>query len=203
MEYVIHLVPTSGKKIYIDPEYREGIYLYPSEIKKEKLVDEGRIREEELERLRKEYAVPRAKKRALGILVKRDRTEKELRDKLKDSDHDPQSIEDAVDYVKSFGYVDDYSYARDYIYFKKAKKSYNLIRRELREKGISSGILDLVFEEAGTQDREDLIPHIKKYIRKFEGLDTLAQRKTCAHFCRKGYPADLIRDILDHPEFLE
>lgn len=203
MEYVIHLIPSSGKKIYIDPEYREGIYLYPSEIKKEKLVDEGRIEEDELERIRREYAVPRAKKRALGILVKRDRTEKELRDKLKDSVNDEQSIDDAVNYVRAFGYVDDYNYARDYLYFKKSKKSYKMIRRELREKGISSEILDFVFEEAGNQNREDLVPHVKKYIRKFETLDANAKRKTCVHFCRKGYPADMVRDILEDPEFFE
>lgn len=203
MEYVIHLIPSSGKKIYIDPEYREGIYLYPSEIKKEKLVDEGRIEEDELERIRREYAVPRAKKRALGILVKRDRTEKELRDKLKDSVNDEQSIDDAVNYVRAFGYVDDYNYARDYLYFKKSKKSYKMIRRELREKGISSEILDFVFEEAGNQTREDLVPHVKKYIRKFETLDANAKRKTCVHFCRKGYPADMVRDILEDPEFFE
>ena len=203
MEYVIHLVPTSGKKTYVNPEYREGIYLYPSEIKKEKLIDEGRIEEDKLERIRIEYAVPRAKKRALGILVKRDRTEKELRDKLKDSFNDEQSIEDAVAYVKSFGYVDDFSYARDYLYFKKSKKSYSMIRMELREKGISSEILDLVFEEAGFQDKEDLVPHVKKYIRKFEVLDAVAKRKICAHFCRKGYQAELVRDILEHPELFE
>lgn len=203
MEYVIHLVPSAGKKIYIDPEYKEGIYLYPGEIKKEKLIDGESIREEELERMRKEYAVPRAKKRALGILVKRDRTEKELRDKLEDSCNDQQSIEDAVNYVKSFGYVDDLNYARDYLYFKKAKKSYPLIRKELKEKGISSGILDLVFEEAGPQKEEDLIPQIKKYVRKFAELDPVAKRKTCAHFCRKGYPMGMVRDILDNPDLFE
>ena len=46
MEYTIHLRETRGKKIYIDPEYEEGIYLYPGEIKKEKLTEGGSISEE-------------------------------------------------------------------------------------------------------------------------------------------------------------
>lgn len=203
MEYVIHLRPSSGKKIYIDPEGKEGFFLYPGEIKKEKLTDGLHVDEEELERMRREYAIPRAKKRALGILVKRDRTEKELRDKLTDSMNDSQSIEAAVQYVKSFGYVDDLGYARDYLYFKKEKKSYALIRRELGGKGIPSEILDVVFEEAGQQKAEDLIPQVKKYIRKFEELDFVAKRKTCAHFCRKGYPAELVRNILEEVDSFE
>lgn len=203
MEYMIHLKSTSGKKIYIDPEGREGFYLYPSEIKKERLSDGLCVSEEELERMRREYAIPRAKKRALGILVKRDRTEKELRDKLEDSDNDQQSIEEALKYVKSFGYVDDLNYAREYLYFKKSKKSYPMIRRELYNKGISSEILEVVFEEAGPQKREDLSVQVRKYIRKFDELDDVARRKTCAHFCRKGYSTELVREILDNPEFFE
>ncbi|MDD7114519.1 MAG: regulatory protein RecX [Lachnospiraceae bacterium] len=203
MEYVIHLRGTSGKKIYVDPEGGEGFYLYPGEIKKEKLTEGDSVREEDLERIRREYAVPRAKKRALGLLVKKDRTEKEIRDKLKDSVNDQQSVEEAVKYVRSFGYVDDLNYARDYLYYKKSKKSYPLIRQELKQKGISSEILDLIFEEAGPQKEEDLLPQIRKYIRKFDEMDATAKKKTCAHFCRKGYSSGLIKNILENPDFFE
>ena len=71
--YPIHL-KENGKKIYVDPEGEEGVFLYPGEIKREKLREKEQITGEELEMLRQKYAIPRAINRALGILVKKDCT---------------------------------------------------------------------------------------------------------------------------------
>ncbi len=198
MELIIHLHKTKGKKIYVEPEYEEGIYLYPGEIKKQKLQDGDSVSAETFEKLRKEYAVPRAKKRALGILVKKDCTEKELRDKLTASFNDSQSIEEALTFVREHGYVDDENYAREYLHDKKGRKSYLQIRTELSGKGIAGQILDRVFEEAGSQQEEDIRPQVMKYIRKFPELDAVAVQKTCAHFYRKGYPVGRIRQIIEN-----
>ena len=197
MDYIIHLHSTRGKKIYVEPEYEEGIYLYPGEIKKQKLADGDAVSAETFQKLRKEYAVPRAKKRALGILVKKDCTEQELRDKLTASLNDTRSVDAALDFVKDHGYVNDENYAREYLNDKKGRKSYRQIRMELTRKGISGQILDMVFEEAGSQQEEDIRPQVIKYIRKFSELDAVAVQKTCAHFFRKGYPAGAIRKILE------
>lgn len=198
MELIIHLHKTKGKKIYVEPEYEEGVYLYPGEIKKQKLQDGDSVSAETFEKLRKEYAVPRAKKRALGILVKKDCTEKELRGKLTASLNDSQSIEEALTFVREHGYVDDENYAREYLHDKKGRKSYLQIRMELTRKGIAGQILDMVFEEAGSQQEEDIRPQVMKYIRKFPELDQAAVRKTCAHFYRKGYSAGMIRQIIEN-----
>ncbi|MCD8019277.1 MAG: recombination regulator RecX [Clostridiales bacterium] len=200
MEYRICIQRTSGKKLYVSTEYGEGIYLYPAEIKKQRLEEGTFLTEEEFEQLRKEYAIPRARKRALGILAKRDCTEKELRDKLQQSMNDAISIDRAVDYMKANRYVDDENYVRDYIYFKKEKKSYRQIRMELEKKGVADWILDRIFEEIGEQDAEDLRPLLMKYIRKFPEMDSLARKKTGAYFYRKGYSLELIRKILDEME---
>lgn len=197
MDYTIHLHKTSGKKIYVDPEDTEGMYLYPGEIKKYKLTEGCTLTQEQFQSLWEEYAVPRAKKRALGILVKKDCTEKELYDKLTASFHDSRSVERAMAFVKEHGYVDDTNYAKEYLYYKKGKKSYRQIRMELSRKGISEQILDALFEESGTQAKEDLQPHVQKYIRKFPVLDAVAKQKTCAHFYRKGYAVGLVREIIE------
>ena len=198
MEFIIHLHKTKGKKIYVEPEYEEGIYLYPGEIKKQKLKDGDIVSAETFQMLRQEYAVPRAKKRALGILVKKDCTEKELRDKLVASLNDSQSVAEALVFVREHGYVDDENYAKEYLYYKKGRKSYRQIRMELLRKGIAGQILDEVFEKAGSQKEEDIKPQVMKYIRKFPELDTVAVQKTCAYFYRKGYSAGMIRKILEN-----
>ena len=82
MQYKITLTDTSKKKVYVNPGVREGIYLYPGEIKKLRLEDGSELEQDEFERIRLEYALPRAKRRAIAILAKRDKTEQELREKL-------------------------------------------------------------------------------------------------------------------------
>lgn len=193
--YPIHL-KENGKKIYVDPEGEEGVFLYPGEIKRERLREKEQITGEELEMLRQKYAIPRARKRALGILVKKDCTEKELRDKLTASLHDSVSVENAMDFVRKQGYVDDENYAREYLAWKRGKKSFRQIRQELKRKGIGESILCLLFEECEEQGEDDLRPHIQKYIRRFPEWNKEAWQKTCAHFYRKGYAADLIQKIL-------
>ena len=128
MSYTVTLRETDKKKVYVDPGIREGIYLYPGEIKKLKLLEGSMLEEDEFERIRLQYALPRAKHRAIAILAKRDKTEKELRDKLQQSLIDTKTLEETISYVRTCGYVDDLQYARDYIYFKKEEKVFYRLR---------------------------------------------------------------------------
>lgn len=203
MSIKIYLEETGGKKIYVRPEFGEGVYLYPGEIKKLGLKEGDCVDQQELERFRTEYAIPRAKKRAMALLVKKDYTEGELRDKLCKSVNDSRSVEEALRYVLAHGYVDDMQYARDYISSKKGKKSFRQIQMELTRKGISSQMLTLAFEEAGEQDAADLLPLVKRYMRKFSQWDEAALRKTCAHFYRKGYAAASVRQAMEALEMEE
>ncbi len=200
MLYRITLVDTGKKKIYVNPGEREGIYLYPGEIKKLKLEDGSEIGQDEFEKIRLEYALPRAKHRAIAILAKRDKTEKELREKLQQSLTDTQSLEETISYMKSCGYVDDEQYARDYLYFKKGRKSFLQIKMELQKKGISSQVLEQIFEEEGGQQIEDILVQVKKYMKKFPSLDFVAKQKIYAHFARKGYAGELIREAVNRAE---
>ena len=181
MSYTVTLRETDKKKVYVDPGIREGIYLYPGEIKKLKLLEGSMLEEDEFERIRLQYALPRAKHRAIAILAKRDKTEKELRDKLQQSLTDTKTLEETISYVRTCGYVDDVQYARDYIYFKK---------------GISSQVLETVFEEEGGQEMEDILMQVKKYMRRFPQLDYASRQKIYAHFARKGYNSELIREAM-------
>ena len=196
MSYTVTLRETDKKKVYVDPRIREGIYLYPGEIKKLKLLEGSMLEEDEFERIRLQYALPRAKHRAIAILAKRDKTEKELRDKLQQSLTDTKTLEETISYVRTCGYVDDVQYARDYIYFKKGRKSFLQIKMELQKKGISSQVLETVFEEEGGQEMEDILMQVKKYMRRFPQLDYASRQKIYAHFARKGYNSELIREAM-------
>lgn len=197
MDYEILLRQTGGKKIYVDPQEEEGFYLYPGEVRKAGLKDGMLLSQEDFQRLYKEYAVPRAKKRALGILSKKDMTQAQLVEKLQTSLHDSHAIAEAMAFVIQHGYVDDESYARDYIYFHKAKKSFRQMKEELARKGIERDLLENVFEEEGEQPIHTVRPLVEKYIRKFDELDYKNIQKICMHFGRKGYSLDMIRQIIE------
>lgn len=197
MEYKIILKNTEKKKIYVDPVDREGIYLYPSEIRKEGLKEGTVLSEEEFELLRTKYAVPRAKKYALSILSKRDKTAQELRDKLNEAGNDSLSIGNAMEYLKNMGYLNDLSYARDYFYSKRGKKSFRQIEFELERKGIVSETIRIALEEEGEQTPDDLRPAFKKYAAKFEQKDSESRQKIYAHFVRKGYAPSLVQKLLN------
>lgn len=200
MNYKIDIRKTNGRKYFVchgDPGFEEGIYLYPGEIKKSKLKKDAEISEEDFEKIRLTLVVPRAKKRALGILAKRDRTESQLREQLEKNQYDYASIEDALYFMREHHYIDDERYVRDYIYSKKDKKSFRQIRFDLRRKGISQEVLDRIFEEEDGQSSQDLIPLIEKYVRRFSELDRAAKNKTYQHFARKGYQSDVIKEGLD------
>ena len=196
-EYQIRLRTIDSKKIYLDPQEEDGFYLYPGEIRKHGLKDGMILSEELVRQLHEEYAVPRAKKRALGLLAKKDLTESELLTKLQASHHDERSIAAAMAFVTEHGYIDDEAYARDYIYFHKGRKSHRQMREALLHKGVSGTITDMVLEEEGEQPLEEIRPLVEKYAGRFPELDYQAEQKICMHFGRKGYRISRIKEIVE------
>lgn len=105
----------------------------------------------------------RAKRRALHILERSDRTEQELREKLS-KNYLPEVVEAAIEYVKSYHYIDDRRYALNYLNSRGQKKSRQQLRQELLyKKGISKELLEEVLEEAEPQDEQ---AQIRRWIEK-------------------------------------
>ena len=55
------------------------------------------------------------KLKALSLLTDMDRTEAQLRQKLKQKAFEEDIIEQTIEYVKSFGYIDDAKYAQRFV----------------------------------------------------------------------------------------
>lgn len=81
--------------------------------------------------------IKQAKQKALSLLNYMDRTESQLRQKLKEKSFDEKTIDEAVKYVKSFGYINDVGYAERYILNRQTSKS----MREIYAKTMSKGHL--------------------------------------------------------------
>ena len=67
------------------------------------------------EKILTEIVGKRAKKRALFLLERMDRTESQLCEKLRQNGYPEECVAAAVEYVKQYHYIDDLRYAKQYI----------------------------------------------------------------------------------------
>ena len=85
--------------------------LYSGELRTCSLAEGTELTQIQYEQIRHDIIGKRAKKRAMHLLEKMDRTEQELRRKLLESEYPEDLTEEAIAYVKSFHYIDDARYA--------------------------------------------------------------------------------------------
>ncbi|WP_097015616.1 regulatory protein RecX [Anaerocolumna aminovalerica] len=178
-------------KVYIDGEFH--FLLYRKDIKIYKLQENEQISDKVYEEIIENTVLRRAKQKAMAILKYMDRSEQELRQKLKQADYTETIIEAAIEYVKKFHYLDDERYAMNYIRFKKNTKSKRQLQTELSQKGIRKEYIDLAFQEE--YDDEELA--IQKAVsKKTSDVDSLSQEekmKLASSLYRKGFKMDLIQ----------
>jgi len=128
-----------------------------------------------------------AKKKAMRLLEFSDRTEQQLRDKLKEGEFPPFAVDEAIEYVRSFHYIDDKRYAENFILSNQDRRSPMELKYKLKEKGVPSDIIEMLF-----QDYEfDTVGTIKElFIKKYGNKDLTDPKifeKAIRYFCNKGY----------------
>ena len=99
----------------------------------------------------------RAKKRVLHLLERSQKSEKQLRDKLKEGGYEQDVIDEAIDYAKSYHYIDDERFARDFVRLSCHNKSRIRLKQDLSQKGIDKDLIDIAIEEEyEDEDIEDV-----------------------------------------------
>lgn len=121
--------------------------LYKREWARWDLKEGEELTEEDYDKILGEILIPRAKKRAMHLLEKMDRSAGQLAGKLADNGYPPEAIEEALAYVTSFHYLDDERLARNHIRFYQNSRSKNRIVCDLRKKGIDRDLIARCMEE--------------------------------------------------------
>lgn len=139
----------------------------------------------------------RAKKRALHLLERMDRTEQQLREKLLASDYPEDVVEEAIAYVKSFHYIDDQRYAENFTRYSKEKLSKRQIKQKLLMKGVDREIIDNVIEEEYDAEESE---HIRKLLEKkhFDrnSNDEGEFRRVYNYLLRRGFRSnDILKEM--------
>ncbi|HBM48302.1 regulatory protein RecX [Clostridium sp. AM42-4] len=139
-----------------------------------------------------------ARECALALLEFRDRTERELRQKLKEREYGPEEIEETVLFLKEYRYLDDEAYAGRYIRSCASRKSRRQIRADLERKGVSREVIDLSFQEEAV-DEESQIEKLllKKGYEPGKRMEPADYRRLMGTLGRRGFSSEAIRRVTD------
>lgn len=136
---------------------------------------------------------------ALTLLEYRDRTEQEMRGKLREREYGAEEIEEAIAFLKEYRYIDDGEYARKYIRTHSGRKSVRRIRGELEQKGIEEELIEAGLAEEPVDEETQIAAWIrKKGYTPGEYLEADQYRKLMAGLARRGYSFDAIRRVMDN-----
>lgn len=154
----IRSIKAAGKKQQsICFEHGDEVRLYTSEVAAYGLREGMEVSQRQYEQLLAEIWIPRAKRRAMHLLERMDRSEAWLQQKLKESGYPKEAVREAMAYVASYHYVDDERMARSHIRFYQDSRSRMRLQQDLRKKGISDDMISLCMEEEYQKDECDLI----------------------------------------------
>ena len=171
-------------KVYVEEQF--AFVLYKGELSRYRIVEEQEITEETFRKIKEEVILKRAKLRALHLLNDMDRTETQLRTKLKQGLYTEDIVEQTIAYVKSFGYIGDASYARRYITSRQKSKSRKEIYAELCRKGIAKEEIDAAMVSA----------LLRKKRFDPENATDKDRQKMYGYLARKGFSYEQIRQVI-------
>lgn len=141
----------------------------------------------------------KAAKKAMDLLLRQDRTKKELQERLHRAGFSEEAAKYAIEYVEGFGYIDDARYAANYISLHKAKRSKKELRYKLTARGIPPEILVEAFLEYTPEDEEEALANqLKKQLRGkvLSEMSWEEKGKVTRRLAQKGYSLSSIKRIM-------
>lgn len=143
-----------------------------------------------------------ARRKAMRLLEHMDRTERGLRDKLRQAGFSQLAVDYALSYVESYGYIDDERYARTYIAYRMNTKSRQKIIQELISKGVDKETAAAAWEEEAAlnmpDEREILYRTIEKKYCPDTELNEKEMRRLQGYLIRRGFSYSDIKSALEN-----
>lgn len=180
-------------KISLDNETE--FLLYKGEVKKYCLKQNDFISDETYN-LIMEMLYGRARERALYLLDDSYKTEKQVRDKLKNGQYPEQIINRVIENLKEYNLINDLNYASVYIEYKADKKSKKQIIQDLYVKGISKDNIDMAFDESEYSEEVSLYRILEKRISKYPLNEKKDLQKLYQYLIGKGYGYSNVKNAI-------
>ncbi len=139
---------------------------------------------------------------SLRLLSFRNRSEREIINKMKEKEYNEETIKNTISFLKQYKYIDDENFASDYVKSKMRTQKLGKIRlkQELLKKGVSKDIISTTIDELSDSDQQcqaALELATKKLQTTYKNDDTKSQyRKLGAFLQRKGFEYEIISKVL-------
>ncbi|MBP5324489.1 MAG: RecX family transcriptional regulator [Pseudobutyrivibrio sp.] len=196
--YVKSLVKLTKGRAKICLDSGTDFVLYKKEYENYGIEEESELSLEDYQEICRDILIPRCKKRALHLLEKQDRSEKNLRDKLKEGGYPADIIDIAIDYINDYGYLDDYRMACSHIRFYMDSRSKRRIKQDLMNKGIKADVIERAIEDEYTCDETEQIQRLLEKKGYDSDSATYEQKAKMYRFLAgRGYSSESISRVLN------
>ncbi len=198
---VTEIKKIDSKKSLIYLDYEPAFSIYRSEIRRYEIGIEKELTSEKYDEILA-MLLKRCRERTAYILGKSDKSEHELKTKLRQGFYPDSIINKVVNEYTMMGYVNDYRYASNYIKYHFSSKSKNRIMSSLLYKGIDKELINDIMNEYESENedfknKQDTMIE-KEFIKKkydFESDDKELLHKIIASLCRKGFRYDDVKNV--------
>lgn len=184
--------------IYLDGEF--SLAIYAELVYKENLKIKDEIDIVKLKEIAEKEAYIKCKESAIKIIERNYKTEKEVRDRLKQKGYEEKQINSSIDFLKEYNFLNDDSYAKLFIKDKLGTKGSQKIKYDLMKKGISKEIIEenLINIDKCKEKESALNVARKKYesIRKKESDKYKLSGKLYKFLISRGYGYEIVTDVV-------
>ncbi|HSX24022.1 MAG TPA: RecX family transcriptional regulator [Candidatus Saccharimonadales bacterium] len=183
--------------IYVDKKYTFS--LSESELLATGLRVNQEVTADELTNLKDKAVIDKGYDRALNLIMRRPRSEWELRDYLKRKEHGEAAILQILNKLSERGYVNDEDFARRWVENRRLLKSTSKRRlvQELRQKRVADEIIDAVLAADETDELEVLRGLISRKRAQTRYKDDM---KLMQYLLRQGYGYGDIKEAMKTEE---
>lgn len=194
---IISVTPLDKRRSKVVTDEDLTFALYRGEIRTYNIEEGRELTGEAYREILEGVLFKRAKERTLYLLKSRDRTELEIRRKLKDGCYPQEAIDYAVEFLKRYRFVDDQNYGRNYIRTYGGRKSRRQMEFELKGKGLGREEIDLLMEECQISEEEQIYRFLKKKGYQKDKTEPKERAKLAAALARKGFSYDAICSVME------
>ncbi|CAI3245201.1 recombination regulator RecX [Clostridium neonatale] len=184
--------------IYLDGEYALAInaeLVYKENLKVKDDVDISKLQE-----IAEKESYIRCKESAIKIIERSYKTEKEIRDKLKQKGYEEKQINNSIDFLKEYNFINDNTYAKAFIKDKLSSKGSQKIKYDLMKKGIAKDIIEENLIKVDKNEEKEVALNVgrKKYesIRRKESDNYKLSGKLYRFLISRGYAYDIVKDVV-------
>lgn len=171
-------------------------------LKRGDALDEAAVRE--LEGI---AVAEKATEAALNFVSYRPRSEREVRDRLRQRGYPPVAIDYAIEKMRGWRYLDDKGFAEFWVESRveHSPRGRRALMSELRAKGVDREVAGEVLDSVELDEESAALELARKRLRSMSGLDPQTQRRRLADYlARRGYGWDVVgpvlRQVLDDEE---